>query len=281
MDLIMHVGKMSQFQAMRLLAGKSSMTDNEFEQALNSAMSEPEELPEFNQETLDRLRAQFWQLSDARDYMHGRAFNDETLQHFDVGYSVKQGLVTVPVHTPTGVPLGMVGRSITGKDFKNSPGLPKSKTVFNSHRAKKATGTAIVTEASFDVMSLYQAGFAGGVAILGGTLSKEQVYILDRYFDRIIIMTDFDDKTKHIRKDCRICGYNCQGHNPGRDLGSAIIRALPHKETLWAHSGTEFVYFDNVKDTTDMLKMPDGEKKIRTCINNAIPNYEYDLLDIY
>jgi DNA primase len=278
MNLLQRQGKLNQFQAMRLIANKSTYTESQFDDELNSVLAEPAPLPVFNQDTLDRLRDQFWQLPEAREYMLGRGFTDTTLEKFDVGYSVKQGLVTVPVHDPNGVPLGMVGRSITGKDFKNSPGLPKTKTIFNSHRAKRSTGVAIVTEASFDVMSIFQEGFDGGTAILGGTLSKEQIYILDRYFSKIIIMTDFDDKTKHMRTNCRTCLGKCQGHNPGRDLGAAIAKALPMKEILWAHSPTEHVYFGNVKDATDMVKSPG---QIRACIENAIPNYEYALLDIY
>lgn len=277
-NLVMRVGKLNRFQAMRLLAGKMKYTDQQFDDELNAALEEPAELPEFDQVTLDRLRDQFWQLPEGLAYMHGRGFDDDTLRYFDIGYSAKQGLVTVPVHDPNGRPLGLVGRSVVGKDFKNSPALPKSKTVFNSHRAKKSTGTAIVTEASFDVAAIKQAGFDGGVALLGGTLSKEQIYILDRYFNRLIIMTDMDDKTKHIRRECRVCNYKCEGHNPGRDLGAAIAAKLPHKDILWAHSGTEHVYFDNVKDATDMLHDP---KLIAACIKNAIPNYEYAMLDIY
>jgi DNA primase len=266
LDLIKKIGGKTEFQALRMLHSASSMTDEQFDREFESLINDDgsTDIPVFPQETLDRLKQQFWQLPEAHTYMKGRGFGDDVLEEFDIGYSVKQGLVTVPVHTIEGVPMGMVGRALEGKRFKNSPGLLKNKTIFNGHRAKRHGGTIILTEASFDVMSIHQAGYPMAGALLGGNLSKDQKYILNRYFTKIIIFTDFDDKTKH------------DGKNPGRDLGHAIMKALPHKEILWAYSGTEYVYHGNVKDATDLTPA-----QIRECIENSVSPLEYDLLDLY
>lgn len=84
--------------------------------------------------------------------------------HFDLGYSKNMDMVTVPVHSPDGTPIGLVGRSIKGKSFKNSTNLPKSKTLFNIHRAKKIGDHVIVVESSFDAIRVHQAGFPNVVA---------------------------------------------------------------------------------------------------------------------
>ncbi len=74
----------------------------------------------------------------------------EASSYFELGYSENMGMVTVPVHSPDGMAIGIVGRSIEGKAFKNSTNLPKSKTLFNIHRAKKIGDQVIVVESSFD-----------------------------------------------------------------------------------------------------------------------------------
>ncbi len=280
--LVMFLTKRNEFEAMRFILKFRSDDSYSLASELDEIFSDEPEVKPFSQDTLDRLANQFWETSPGQEYMAERGFEEETLRHFGIGYSprVKRGAetfkaVTVPVHTPQGIPMGMVARSIEGKDFINSPGLLKSKTLWNSHRAKKAGGTAIVTE-SFDAMSIHQAGYPQAVALLGN-MSQDQKYYLNRFFDRIIIMTDFDDKEKHKRDGhCSKCYPNeCAGHNPGRDLGTAIS-SIRNKEILWASYGFKQVYARGVKDATDMTA-----EEIRQCIENAVPDIEYVSWGLY
>jgi len=103
----------------------------------------------------------------------------------------KQDMVTVPVHSPEGIPLGFVGRSVEGKDFKNTPGLPKSKTLFNLHRVKKSDRVYVV-ESSFDAIRLDQLGMPA-VATLGANVSSKQIELLQKYFNNIIVIADNDE----------------------------------------------------------------------------------------
>ena len=48
-----------------------------------------------------------------------RKIEQTSWSKFSLGYSEKQDMVTVPVHSPDGMPVGFVGRSIEGKEFKN------------------------------------------------------------------------------------------------------------------------------------------------------------------
>ena len=275
-DLVMKIANRNEFEAARLIAKRAVTAPEHFVEELQNAMEIKPDFNEFSQDVLDRLKAQMWQLPEGRKYLNGRGFKDNTIEHFDIGYSVKENMVTVPVHSPDNQPIGLIGRGIEGKSFKNSYKLQKSKTLFNIQRAKKAGGTAIVTEASFDVAKIYQAGFGDvGVAIMGGTLSKEQHHLLNRYFSKIIIFTDFDNKQDHINKGfCRKCNPSpCDGHNPGRDLGESIANKLKNKDILWAvYEPNISVYPEGCKDATDMT-----DEQVQQCIKNAMPNFEYML----
>ena len=99
--------------------------------------------------------------------------------------------------------IGFVGRSIEGKEFKNTPGMPKSKLLFNLHRVKTADKVYVV-ESSFDAIRLDQVGFPA-VATLGANVSNIQIELLKKYFNNIIVIADNDEaggnmKTKIIEK---------------------------------------------------------------------------------
>jgi DNA primase len=100
-------------------------------------------------------------------------------------------MVTIPVHSPDGMTVGFVGRSVEGKDFKNTPGLPKGKTLFNLNRIKTADKVYVV-ESSFDAIRLDQCGFPA-VATLGSNVSNNQTDLLKKYFNNIIVIADNDE----------------------------------------------------------------------------------------
>ena len=93
--------------------------------------------------------------------------------------------------------VGFVARSVEGKEFKNTPKLPKSKILFNLHRAKKHN-TVYVVESSFDAIRLDQNGIAA-VATLGANVSKTQTDLLTKYFNSVIVVGDNDDAGKEMQ----------------------------------------------------------------------------------
>mgnify|MGYP003352368687 FL=1 len=175
------------------------------------------------------------------------------MDYFKLGYSEKQNMVTVPLHSPDGIPVGIIGRSIKGKSFKNSVNLPRNKTMFNIHRAKREGGTIIVCESSFDVIRLWQAGFPNAVGTLGGSISDVNIQNLNKYASTIIIMTDNDQA--------------------GRALGNTIANKLRNKNVLWAKYDHNIMYPHSAKDVGDMT-----DEEIKQCIKNAIPHFEYAVL---
>jgi DNA primase len=189
------------FEAIRFI--KTKEQEGNLEQEVNKALYAKPEFTQFDELTIKRLNNNLNSSDRAKDYFKYRKINQESWSKFSLGYSEKQDMVTVPVHSPDGMLIGFVGRSIEGKEFKNTPGLPKSKTLFNINRVKTA-GKVYVVESSFDAIRLDQVGFAA-VATLGATLSNTQIDLLQKYFNDIIVIADNDEaggnmKTRLIEK---------------------------------------------------------------------------------
>jgi len=277
-ELVKEISHRSDFEALRFIQSLKADTEVSFEEELASLL---EDKPDFVMFPVEKLREMHDELLKennyaAYDYLLRRGIDGNSIDHFGLGYSSKQDMIIVPVHSPDGIPVGLVGRGISEKKFKNSRNLPRSKTMFNLHRAKKFGGTVIICESSFDAIRIHATGFPNVVATLGGFISKENIANLNRYFSKIIIMTDNDKKEDYVAQNCRKCYPNkCLGHSPGRDLGDTIAVSLKNKEILWAtYSDTE-IYPHNAKDAGDLT-----DEEIQHCIKNAKTNVEYSSLNL-
>lgn len=280
--LVKRITREGEFAARRIILEAKSSDESQVEKIRKIAATNLEELS-FPQAKLDEMYSAFWENPDAVQYMtEERGFEEETLEHFRIGYSTAKELVTVPFHDAKGKPLGIIGRpaSTTNKRFQNSKKLPVSKTMYNIHRAKAAGSQVVICEASFDAMRVHQSGFPCVVACLGGYLSPYHVEQLNMYFESIVIMTDFDKKEKNMYDNCRKCaklGSNlCAGHNPGRDLGHTIAKELKNKRIYWASHESGLVYPHDAKDAGDMT-----DEEIRQSIDNKVSNYEYNSWKLY
>jgi DNA primase len=131
-------------------------------------------------------------------YFSQRSISKGSVEKFDLGYSGKRDMVTIPVHSPEGMAVGFVGRSVEGKEFKNTPKLPKSKVLFNLHRTKSSSKIYVV-ESSFDAIRLSQIGFPA-VATLGANVSNIQIELLRKYFNNIIIIADNDEAGGNMKE---------------------------------------------------------------------------------
>ena len=188
-DLVMHVTQRTYFESVRFI--KSKEKDIDIEYVINKKLQSMPEYIAYDEVTIERLNEQALKSERAIKYFQSRLINEQSIKKFKLGYSEKQDMVTIPVHAPTGLCLGFVGRSVDGKVFKNTPGLPKSKTLFNIHRVKTSS-TVYVVESSFDAIRLDQVGFPA-VATLGANVSGKQIELLQKYFNNVIIVADNDE----------------------------------------------------------------------------------------
>jgi DNA primase len=188
-ELVMHTTGRTYFESIRFIKNKETQMD--LEKEINRQLYVKPEFVPFDELILKRLYNNLLTSDRAKDYFKYRKIEPSSWSKFSLGYSDKQDMVTVPVHSPDGMPVGFVGRSIEGKDFKNTPGLPKAKTLFNLHRIKTADKVYVV-ESSFDAIRLDQVGFPA-VATLGSNVSNIQIELLQKYFNNIIVIADNDE----------------------------------------------------------------------------------------
>jgi DNA primase len=252
-ELVRRLSPRNEYEALRFILGTQKETSEHFENDLQAVLEDKPEFQEFPQDKLDELHHNLLTSNRGKAYLSQRGIDGQSIRTFGLGYSEAQDMIIVPVHSPTGIPVGLVGRSVEGKSFKNSTGLPKNRTMFNLHRARKLSSAVVIVESSFDAIKIHQAGFPNVVAALGGTMSKYNFDNLSRNFTKFIVMTDAD--------------------LAGRDLGLSIADGLKNKETLWAAYSYDTLYPHDAKDAGDMT-----EEEIRQCINNSLPDIEYRML---
>jgi DNA primase len=217
------------FESLRFIFSKGKNID--IEKEINKSLIDVPEYKIFDELITKRLNTNALSSPRAMSYYERRRVTRESVVKFGLGYSEKQDMTTIPIHSPDGILVGFVGRSIEGKEFKNTPGLPKSKILFNLHRVKTSSKVYVV-ESSFDAIRLDQVGFSA-VATLGANVSNTQIELLQRYFNNIIVIADNDEaggnmKDKIIEKlksRVSVIQLNIEYKDIG-DMDDAAIRNL-------------------------------------------------------
>ena len=188
-ELIMHMTNRTYFETVRFI--KSKETETNIEAVVNKALHQMPDFVQYDELLIKRLCKQAIDSPRAMTYFEGRRLTKDSVIKFDLGYSEKQDSVVIPMQSPDGMSIGFVARTIEGKEFKNTPGLPKSKILFNLHRVK-ASKIVYVVESSFDAIRLDQVGFPA-VATLGANVSSSQIELLKRYFTGVVLVADNDE----------------------------------------------------------------------------------------
>jgi len=116
-------------------------------------------------------------------------------------YDYFRGRLMFPIHNEMGKTIAFGGRGLADEDvpkYLNSPETPiykKSKVLFNLHRAKEVIrkeDRAILVEGYMDVIGVTAAGFRAAVASCGTALTPDQVRVLKRHTDKIVVNFDPD-----------------------------------------------------------------------------------------
>lgn len=133
--------------------------------------------------------------------LHERGLSYKTLEKFEIGFSKSKNRIVIPVRNQQYKIVGLIGRAIESTQeprYLYNKGFKRADVLFNIQNAKNFS-EVIVAEGSVDVMKVHEAGFPNVVATLGAQVSKNQVVLLKKYFDRIIIFSDNDDAGNAMR----------------------------------------------------------------------------------
>jgi DNA primase len=179
-------------------------------------------------------------------------------------YDRNRDRLVCPVIVPGGDIVGfssrLVGAPAPGPDgseppkYINSPEsavYKKGKLLFGLAQARDAMNTrkrAVLVEGNFDVISLHQAGFTEVVAPLGTALTPEQIHVLKRLAERVVLLYDGDragyKATMHalqlcVEADVEVLVASRPGH--ARSGGAGILSGGVDPDSLIASGGAELL----------------------------------------
>ena len=148
-------------------------------------------------------------------YLYSRGLTDETISVFELGFYTEAGRVSddtlvpfvdsrfrdsvlFPIRDVYGTLVAVSSRSPSNKIYIHTT-YPKRKHFYGLNITFKEilkTGKAYVVEGNFDLLTLYQNGIKNVVAMLGSTLSAEQLALLTRFADTVVLAADGDEAGK-------------------------------------------------------------------------------------
>lgn len=208
---------------------------------IDKLLSEEEEEEDFGEieEQLNNCKISYNTDTSVLGTLSDRGFSMETLEYFEIGFSVPKSRVVIPARDQFFNLVGLIGRAVTKEQIPRylySTGFPKRNILFNLNNAK-IYDEVIIVEGSLDAMKIHQAGYPNVVATLGAIITDNQMKLIKNYFDSITIIPDNDDA--------------------GRAMKDAILEGVRSKETYLAECPEGF------KDAADL-----NSKQISNIIDN-------------
>ncbi len=113
--------------------------------------------------------------------------------------------IIFPIHDPLGHVVGFTGRVYDGDytpkylNSKETAIFRKGNILFNYHRARDAIRLqkkVIIVEGNMDAIRMYVSGFQNTIALMGTSLTKEQVSLIEKLRVPVILMFDNDEAGK-------------------------------------------------------------------------------------
>jgi len=121
-------------------------------------------------------------------YLMERSLEPETIEHFGLGHCSRgmlRGYIAIPIHNRNGDLVAYAGRWPGDPPdglakYKLPKGFRKSQEIFNLHRALEDGEDVplVIVEGFFDCFALWQAGVTKCVALMGSSISPDQLRLL-------------------------------------------------------------------------------------------------------
>lgn len=189
--------------------------------------------------------------------------------------------IMFPLYNPQGHVIGFSGRTLAtggGAKYVNTPETTlyhKRETLFGIHKAKdaiKKKGVALLVEGEFDMLSCFKIGLTHAVAVKGSSVTYEQLLLLKRYTQKIILCLDADFSGQETTKKAIISAEQL-----GFEIG--VVTFDPYKDPDEAinHDITQFK--KNIENTlplydfiihTTKLRHPGSDANSRKTIGDEV-----------
>lgn len=162
--------------------------------------------------------------------------------------------VTFPIRNVEGDIVGYGGRAIDGSKYakyvntSQTDLFTKGEHLYNLNNAKSSIqkmGYAIVTEGYMDTIAYHRAGVRNAVAVMGTSLTQEQMNLLRKFTDKVVISLDADlpgmEASRKLSKQLESNGF---------EVRSVLFAGSDPDEYLNQHGVKEFKdYFKNNRMT--------------------------------
>lgn len=134
----------------------------------------------------------------------------EVQKKFEIGFSIKDNCITIPIRDELGNLVGIKGRTILDYEKLNTSKYwylyptPKNLILYGLDKALpyiKETGVVFVYEAEKSVLKSFSYGIRNCVSIGGHQLSEIQILKLEKLNAKIIFAFDNDIKPKEVKKE--------------------------------------------------------------------------------
>jgi len=151
----------------------------------------------YDADVIEQFQVGFAEPGYAKDLPHEFALELKLIT--DSGFETLANRVILPIHTASGMVIGLSGRAISDDvqpKYMTTSGFNKADVLYGLHAARdqiRKTGQAVVVEGQFDVLALHQDGISNAVAALGSNLMLENAIALKRAgAERVIYLADGD-----------------------------------------------------------------------------------------
>ncbi len=166
--------------------------------------------------------------------------------------------LVIPIYDHMGRIVGFAGRSLREDlmpkylNIGETALFKKSKILYGLSQGKNSISKnkkAILVEGYFDVISLHQSGFSYAVSTMGTSLTLEQVDLLKRWVDEVILMFDLDE-----------------GGKAATMRSIDLLKGLDIKVKVLSDYGE--------KDPDELLRAR-GNDILKEMLNQTVPAYEF------
>lgn len=197
-------------------------------------------------------------------------------------YDRFRGRLMIPILDEKGRVVGFGSRSLDGSEpkYMNSPQtmiFDKGRLLFGLNRARQAIRTqqhSVIVEGYMDVIGTHQAGFANVVSGMGTSLTEDQLKMLKRLSDRIVLALDPDAAgNRAVLRGIVVARESLEGHDNFK-----IDKYKRERRESQVDVDIRIAFIPDGKDPDEIvLESPEIWKK---CISNAKPVVEYAIEDI-